>query len=215
MGLYYRPESSLSSSGATVLAFCPSGELLAGSGAAPNHVSLWSTVNGHKKYHIDTCASAVTCLSWSSSKRLHCGLENGYVLSVALDDGSQVKRTIRNLTALLIISRLSAFKAFTPIRLYRVFQHIQAAIIWPQLPVMRCAFGNGQEVSPFDIFISLAVPVFRQFSAQWQLVNQLDSPPTTANTRNLAVTVVSLAWGFESLGDDSYLLVSYRHHGIM
>jgi hypothetical protein len=148
MGLYYRPESSLSSSVATVLAFCPSGKLLAG--AAPNHVSLWSTMNGREKYHIDTRASAVTCISWSSSTWLQCGLENGYLLSVSLHDESQVKPTTRNLTPLLIISRLFMSKEFAPIRLlYLVFHHIQVAVIWQRLPVMRYVFGNGQEVSPF------------------------------------------------------------------
>ena len=86
MGLYYQIKAHLSSS-ANVLAFSPSGELLAIGGAS--YVSLWTTADGYKKYHIDTRAS-VTSLAWSRLTQLQCGLENGYILSVFLDDGSKV-----------------------------------------------------------------------------------------------------------------------------
>jgi WD40 repeat protein len=95
MGLYYQPEKRLSSSsGSSVLAFRPGGDLLAEGGAEPNRVSLWDTATGTERYRVDTHASP-TSISWSAHTQLHCGLADGYLLTVILDDESKVSSAPR------------------------------------------------------------------------------------------------------------------------
>jgi WD40 repeat protein len=70
------------------VAFSPDGRFLATSGS--DIINIWSTLSGAVAFKIATGNVNASSLTWTSDQALICGMFNGYILTVSIDEAAKV-----------------------------------------------------------------------------------------------------------------------------
>ncbi|KAI6167511.1 WD40-repeat-containing domain protein [Pisolithus thermaeus] len=158
-------------------------------GSLDGKLSLWSTLSGWKLHVVVTGDNAVLSIIWMTPSENHllCGLTNGVVISIHIEDCIH--------GSLWLIS---------PVTVTGFAAHSGSPVEY--LAVMDCVVVTGARS---EVFLWS-----HEGTSNWTQLAQVLPPLSISVNHKSEVIVTSLAWASTKYSERT-LLVAYLHHGIL